>query len=158
MLLARLRRRPGLATRLLASFLACALAVCGMAAVRIAMLGTNHVHLHAVDVPAAMAGWQDFRRAAHVGDNVGRHHPHARFERHRHAAGDPSVASLEAEGSAALSGDAGNTATASLIALLPGAALPAPDRRSVTSARWTEARAHGIERLEAGRLERPPRG
>ena len=46
-----------------------------------------------------------------------REHHHARFERHHHDAVDTSVASADAPGSAAVSGDAGGAATLPVIAL-----------------------------------------
>ncbi len=149
------RRR--IAARLIAGWLACALAICGLASVRIAMLGTNHVHLHATETAQAMAGWQDFRRGAHLGG--ARAHHHAFFERHHHAAVDTSVASTDAAASAAASGDTSGSTTASVPVL---ALACAPDRSAApaltgTDARWAAASARGIERIEAGRLERPPR-
>ncbi|MES2991664.1 MAG: hypothetical protein V4844_09595 [Pseudomonadota bacterium] len=156
--LASPHRRRRIATRLIAGWLACALVICGLASVRIAMLGTNHVHLQAASAAAqAMAGWQDFRRAAHLGGGPRDHH-HAFLERHHHDAVDTSVASADAPGSAAVSGDAGGAASLPVIALATAPAWPAAPLLTGADTRRAGASAHGIELIESGRLERPPRG
>ncbi len=154
--LAPLHHRRRIATRLVACCLAFALAICGLASVRIAMLGTQHVHLHAAETTQAMAGWQDFRRAAHLG-GAPREHRHALFERHHHDALDASVASADAQGSAALSGDASGAVSVPAIAGAPATSQAPTPILSGADARWAAASARGIERIESGRLERPPR-
>ncbi len=156
MSLAPLHHRRRIATRLLACCLAFALAICGLASVRIAMLGTHHVHLQAADTTQAMAGWQDFRRAAHLG-SAPREHRHVLFERHHHDAVDASVASADAQGSAGMSGDASGGTSVPVIAGAPAPAWAATPILTGADARWAAASARGIERIESGRLERPPR-
>ena len=157
--LAFIRRTHAAAARLLAGCMVCALVICGVAAARVAVLGTNHVHLRAAQAEAAMAGWQDFRRADHLaGGNATRAHSHASLQRHRHDAGDHSVVSLDADAGAALAGEASNAPGAPVIALLAAGARIDDPLRAATTMRWPAAAARGVERIEAGRLERPPRG
>ncbi|CAM5794761.1 hypothetical protein [Rhizobacter fulvus] len=146
------------AARLIVWCLACALASCGFWSVRVQVLGTNHTHVRAAAVDEAMAGWQDFRRAAHLaGVSSTPAHGHALYQRHHHGAADTSLASLDAPGSAATSGDAPNAQGATLLGLPPIVAPFADPARSADAARWRDIATGGIDRLEAGRLERPPR-
>lgn len=146
------------AARLIACGVMCVLVICGVASARVALLGTNHVHQRAAE-GAAMAGWTDFRRAVHVASGTPAHaHAHESLQRHHHDGGDASVVGLDAGAEAALAGEASNPPGVPVIELLaPGGRL-ADLLRAATTTRWPAAAARGIERLEASRLERPPRG
>jgi hypothetical protein len=153
------RRTHRTAARLLAWCLMCTVAICGFASTRFGLLGTNHVHTQATQVAAAMAGWQDFRRAAHVaGGAAPRQHTHALLQRHRHAPQEAGVVSIDAEGSAAVSGEASGGSSPPAVAMLALDTLFEGAARSGTATRWPDSATRGIERIEAGRLERPPRG
>lgn len=153
------RRIHRTAARLLVGCLMCALTIYGFSSTRVGLLGTNHAHARATQVGTAMAGWQDFRRAIHVvGGTTARPHTHALLQRHRHAPQDASVVSIDAEGSAAASGEASGGSSTPVVAML---ALDTLFERAAplgTATRWPDAATRGIERIETGRLERPPRG
>ena len=159
-----LTRRHRTAARLLAWCLVGALAICGFTSVRVGLLGTNHSHAEAArfarSVTVAMAGWQDFRRGGHVASGApADQHAHGFLQRHHHDARDSGVVSLDGEGSVSLSGDAAGGSAVPVVAMLPADTLfsraghPAP-----LATRWPDSATRGIERIEARRLERPPRG
>jgi hypothetical protein len=158
-----LTRRRRTAARLLVCCLVGALAICGFASLQVGLLGTNHSHTEAAraarSVTVAMAGWQDFRRGGHAARAASAsRHAHGLLQRHHHAAQDSSVVSLDAEGSASLSGEAASGSGAPVGAMLAADTLFSAAARSAAVTRWPEAATRGIERIESGRLERPPRG
>lgn len=152
------RRTHRTAARLLAWCLVGALAICGFASTRVALLGTNHSHAQTT-AAAAMAGWQDFRRAVHqTSGSAARPHTHELLQRHRHGSQDSSVVSIDAEGGTALSGEASGGSGPPVVAVLAFDTLFDAAARSGTATRWPNAATRGVARIEAGRLERPPRG
>ena len=143
-----------------------ALAVGGCSSTAVRMLGTSHHHrdhrdqsvLHAN--AAAMAGWQDFRRASHRHQSAPA--PHMAQQRHPHATGDASVVALDAgsdAGSGAGSGGtaqgdskpAGGDATVLMFALGTSTPRAAPGARC-----WPAVGAAAVPRPHPERLERPP--
>lgn len=139
-----------------------ALAVGGCSSTAVRMLGTSHHHrdhrdqsvLHAN--AAAMAGWQDFRRASHRHQSAPA--PHTAQQRHPHAAGDTSVVALDAGSDAGSGGTAqgdskpaGGDATVLMFALGTSTHRAAPGARC-----WPAVGAAALPRPHPERLERPP--
>ncbi len=155
-----LTRRTGrTASRLIAWGLLTALAIHGFASTRVGLPGTNHSHVQAAEAAAVMAGWLDFRRADHLtSGTAARRHTHELLQRHHHRPQDTDVVSMDAEGSAALSGEASGGSSTPVVAMLSLATLFEGAARVGTATRWPDAATREIARIEAGRLERPPRG
>lgn len=85
--------------RIASGCLAAALPLYGFVAMVSALLGPAHFHVAPAATPmliGPMAGWQDFRRADHVGDSVFHVHDHSTIGRHHHAVDDPSVVRVDA--------------------------------------------------------------
>ncbi len=156
--------RPSLAPWLLGCAVWClviALAVGGWQTVAVRMLGTSHHHRDAHDQgarnvlladAAAMAGWQDFRRAGHLPHRAPAEHMVQ--QRHHHGAGDASIVALDAVPDATARADstqAGSDGAVLMLAL--GSCTP---RAAPATQHWPPLEGAALPRPHPDRLERPP--
>ena len=139
-----------------------AIAVGGWSSVAVRMLGTSHHHRdphrdHRADNllrpgTAAMAGWQDFRRADHRLRRATTEH--MAQQRHHHAVNDASVVALDTATDAAAQGDSPPTAgDGSGLMFALGNFIP---RGAASTARWPVADRTALPHPHPQRLERPP--
>ena len=148
-------QRPRPAVQWLVWCLLLALAVGGWQSVAVSMLGTSHHHRdHSVlhTPAAAMAGWQDFRRAGHLHQSAPAEH--VAQQRHHHDADDSSVVALDTAADATAQGDfppAGVDGSVLMFAL--GSCTP---RAASRTERWPSVNRTALPHPHLQRLERPP--
>lgn len=143
------------AARWLVCCLVLALAVGGWSSVAVRMLGTSHHHRdHNLQraSAAAMAGWQDFRRASHLHRRAPAEHVFQ--QRHHHDASDASVVALDTASDPAAQSD--STPSGGDGSVLMFAHVSQPPRAAPCTQHWPAVGGAALPRPHPERLDRPP--